>query len=409
MSKLYFIGNVFNSKDESKDHSEPRGFSFTNAQKAELSLTGLPIRVEHNDKLRVGTIRKSWYNSKSNKRWILGDIERSDLKGHYAAKGVANLLYGGLSLQHMSVPLKNGRNVMIPIEVSIVEKPRREDCSIVNFKASASTDSVKYLGRSYELLKFIMDTNKSVSDSRSEGAASAEAAEAAEAAGGAEGVGVQTHEASAEKSEPNPEDLAAMVLDLLKQNDALTAKYDEQHAELTTIHRQQASAAEERAGNERKKAEALCGGILEWCAGNGIDLTAENREKLQKLSRLHPELSNVVFEITHKASTKCGELEKMLAEKKERSLTNDLRDKVTRAYHARMQAKGPSVTSSSAVSASDGVEPSVYEASNKRKFKAPSDVYKESNASLLRALKRTRGGTTRDTMGQIYSRLKDRF
>jgi hypothetical protein len=249
-----------------------------------------------------------------------------------------------------------------------------------------------------------MDTSKSVSDSKAEGAKGAEA----EGAEGAEGVGVQTHEASAEKSEPNPEDLAAMVLDLLKQNDALTAKFNEQHAELTTIHRQQASAAEERVGNERKKAEALCGGILEWCAGNGIDLTAENKEKLQKLSRLHPELSNVVFEITHKASTKCGELEKMLAEKKETSLTNDLRDKVTRAYHARIQAKGPSVTSSSAQDASS-TAPSVYEASNKRKFKAPSDVYTESNASLLRALKRTRGGTTRDTMSQIYSRLKDRF
>ena len=425
-SKLYFIGNVFNSNDESKNSREPRGFSFTNDQKADLSLIGLPIRVEHNDKLRVGTIRKSWYNPKSNKRWIIGDIERNDLKGHFAAKGVENLLYGGLSLQHLSVPLHDGTNVMIPIEVSIVEKPRRDDCNIVNFKASAKSESFNYLGlgrgesKTYKVLEFIMPSTESemVRNVETGGtggtagtggtggtAGSAAVATAVATAGSTADRDVSIHEASGKEYEPNVTDLSKMVLELLNDKDSLEKRFAEQASELQKIMIQQASAEEEKTENSRLRAQTSKKSIIEWCAQNGVMLTKETEEQLEVLSNDHPELGNVAFEITHRASEKCARLEKLLAEKDEAKVSEELRNKVTKAYNDRMQCQGPSVTRSSR----GAVEASVYEASNKRKFQSPSDVYKETNAPLLQALKRAKGNTTRDTMGKIYERLKGRF
>ena len=405
--KLYFIGNVFNGSDESKS-TEPRGFGFTNTQKRECELAGLPIRIEHNDELAVGKICKSWYSDSTNQRWILGEIERTDLKGKYAANGVKNNLYGGLSLQHLSIQLSDGSNVMVPVEVSIVEKPRRENCNIVSFTASAaSTDNSKYLRENYskyKLCKFIIDMSTSSAKITTHEASAVEAAVAAVTAPIAE---PQVTPSAQADYEPNVDDLCKMVLELQNDKDALTTRVEQSQLKITQLEDEKNTEKQLKLQEDIGKAETLRQSIVEWCADNDMDLTEETKEKLSILANEHPELGNVVFQITHKASQKCMDLKKEVANAAKHDKDRQIKERVKEVYNQQLQSRGP-------VTISTRVEPpqstiNVYEASNRAKRKAPSDVYKVQNEQLLHTLKRARVGSARDNMNQIYAALKDRF
>ena len=132
--KLYFIGNVFNRDNEVTKYDD-RGFAFSDGEKRDVDLVGLPIQIEHNDKLSVGHVRQSWYED--GQRWILGDVDREGLDGYFAANAVKSKLYTGLSLQHISYELTDGTQMKVPVEVSLCEDPRRPDCRVHHHTASA--------------------------------------------------------------------------------------------------------------------------------------------------------------------------------------------------------------------------------------------------------------------------------
>lgn len=401
--RLYFIGNIFNSANEELTESHQEGFGFTNAQKQGLSLVGLPIRIEHNDQLRVGTIRRSWYNKASNKRWVVGDISRDDFKGVFAANGVAKHIYAGLSLQHLAVPLKNGEHVMIPVEVSIVEDPRRINCNIVAHKASQTgkTTNRSYLGTPCEFIKFIMAQDENTPESATSSAQ-------------APAVEIQRVEASATSAPiptPNVNDLCQMVLELQQDKDALERRFSSQAEELTVMKQQRASAQEEHMNKERVKAQCMKQSIIEWCDANGVELTEDTRASLQTLAQEHPELGNVAFSIAHEASKKATQLQQEVNENAVK-----LREQVTRVYAQRMQSRGPTTTAAApaaAPAATPAAAPAVtataYEASNRGKRRAPSDVYGANNKDLLQAFKRSRTSNTRANMDAIYGAFKKRF
>jgi hypothetical protein len=219
-------------------------------------------------------------------------------------------------------------------------------------------------------------------------------------------------ELAPEELVPSVPELCKMVLELQKDKDALAMRFGEQEKELKEMHVQRASAAEADLSEKRKKASTMKQSIIEWCLANGIELNEDTREKLEVLSHEHPELGNVAFELTHRASQKYAELEALMKSQKESAETSAQLLAVKQVYNKGLASRGPVSTSavaSVAAASAPALRMSVYEASNKRKFKAPSDVYSEKNAHLLTALKRARGTTTRDAMNRIYSDLKDRF
>jgi len=413
--KLYFIGNIFNSANEEITESHQEGFGFTNAQKQCLSLEGLPIRIEHNDQLRVGTIRRSWYNKASNKRWVVGDISRDDFKGVFAANGVEKHIYGGLSLQHLAVPLRNGEHVMIPVEVSIVEDPRRINCNIVAHKASQTgeTTNRSYLGTPFEFIKFIMAQDKNTSETATTSAAPAAPAAPATPAAPVEIQRVEASAAGEAVATPNVNDLCQMVLELQQDKDALERRFTSQANELTLMKQQRASAQEEHMNKERIKAQCMKQSIIEWCDANGVELTEDTRNSLQTLAQEHPELGNVAFSIAHEASKKATQLQKEVNENAVK-----LRDQVNRVYAQRMQSRGPTTSAApakdetavaTAAPAAAALTATVYEASNRGKRRAPSDVYSANNQHLLQAFKRSRTSNTRANMDAIYGAYKKRF
>ena len=414
---MYFVGNVFNGDDESKTERHQPGFGFTNQQKKNVNFVGLPVRIEHNEQLRVGTVRKSWYNRRTNERWILGDIRKKDLKGTYAANGIQNSLYGGLSLQHISVGLDNGEHVMVPVEISIVEQPRRKDCNIVQFKAS-STAQDTYLrthsSHQYNLCKILI---QQMNESTTKTSPSSPTSTPSVVSDTPSATPTMTHSASAgtvgaDTEGPSFDELCKLVLELQTQNDNLTLINQKKQEDLTRFEAERASAMQKKIGEARNKASTLKKSIVDWCASNGVDLNDETHAKLETLANDHPDLGNVVFQITHKASQKCIELQQQIQNDDQKRKQDALKNEVKNIYSRKLQSRGPvtlAPTPATSATSDASARYSFYEASNKAKRRAPSDVYAAQNQDLIRALKRGRTGTARDNMNQIYNSLKGRY
>tara|TARA_B110000211_G_scaffold63808_1_gene73150 strand:+ start:7561 stop:8781 length:1221 start_codon:yes stop_codon:yes gene_type:complete len=402
--KCTFIGNVFNSKMEEQ---HVPGFGFTREQKKSLDLVGLPIRIEHDSKLSVGIIRRSWYCERTNRRWVIGDITLDDFKGKYAAHAIKEKLFTGLSLQHLAIPLENGEHLMLPVEVSIVVEPRREKCNIVTHHTASRqpTETFAYLGATgsnniHKASGFIMPVQE-ISQSA---APVPQVAQVAQVAPGAPVPQV-------DKFFPENEELCDLVLRLQQDNDNLQKQHTEVTAKLAEIQAMNASALAKQQNAERGKALTMCSTVTKWCKENDIELTPHVISSLETLVREHPSLGNVALELTHKASLKYKELQTAQLQRE----MNEKRAKVKEVYKKAVSAH---VASRGAVSVADTTSVARHrlsaaydgtERSSAVKRRSPSDVYSEENQDLIHAFKRARGATARESMGELYDSLKNRY
>ena len=128
----YFVGNVLpSSSDQGED--DPT-FDFTTDESRQMNLRDVPIRIEHEEGLAVGTVQRDWTDS-DGKKWILGKVDSNTLEGLYAGHAIqpsssGHTLYKGLSLQHVHTSFSNGSTTKRPIEVSLCVEPRRPGCDI---------------------------------------------------------------------------------------------------------------------------------------------------------------------------------------------------------------------------------------------------------------------------------------
>lgn len=404
-SKCLFIGNVFNSKMEEQDNP---GFGFTREQKKNVDLVGLPIRIEHDSTLSVGTIRKSWYCQRTNRRWVIGDIALDDFKGKYAAHGIHKKHFTGLSLQHLAIPLEDGEHLMLPVEVSIVVDPRREKCNIVHSASRRSTEIPAYLGTpsSYNSIfqkasGFIMPVvEKPVP-----------ASESSEPSGPSGPSGPSEGTKEGDEFFPEQAELCDLVLRLQKDNDALQLEKNKVISKLEEIQAMNASALEKQQNAERGKAMKMCSTVFKWCEDNGIELTPHVVSSLETLAQDHPSLGNIALELTHKASLKYKELQTA-------QLQKEISEKRARVGEVYKKAVTAHVASRGAVTIVDPPvatrlsSNSVYEGTERShavKRQSPSDVYKQKNEDLLRAFKRSRCSSARESMGELYTSLKNRY
>ena len=100
MPSTYFVGNVLpSSNDPGEDDTT---FDFTNEESKNMSLKNVPIRIEHEEGLAVGSVRRDWTDT-NGKKWILGKVNDNTLEGRYASHAIkpssaGHTLYKGLSL-----------------------------------------------------------------------------------------------------------------------------------------------------------------------------------------------------------------------------------------------------------------------------------------------------------------------
>ncbi len=157
-TNIYFTGKVLNVKELASDNA--KSFRFSDEERQQLNLKGLPIRLEHEDNLEVGTIKTSW--NKNGEHWVFGSINKQSIPATFAkhalmkgTDGNEKPYYTGLSLQHLHREYPNGKTEKKGIEVSLCTDPRRPNCNII----WTSTPQTQTNNNTYKLVQQLASKN----------------------------------------------------------------------------------------------------------------------------------------------------------------------------------------------------------------------------------------------------------
>tara|TARA_B100000902_G_scaffold40583_2_gene48186 strand:+ start:401 stop:1711 length:1311 start_codon:yes stop_codon:yes gene_type:complete len=163
-TNIYFTGKVLNVKEIASDNA--KSFRFSDEERQQLNLKGLPIRLEHEDNLEVGTIKTSW--NKNGEHWVFGSINKQSIPATFAkhalmkgADGNQKPYYTGLSLQHLHREFPNGTTEKKGIEVSLCTDPRRPNCNII----WTSTPQSQTNNNTYKLVQQLASKNRIMTNS----------------------------------------------------------------------------------------------------------------------------------------------------------------------------------------------------------------------------------------------------
>ena len=159
---MYFIGNVLSPTEGQPEAHDPT-FAFTRKESNELDLTDCPIRMEHDDNMQVGSVKRAWMDHNGSK-WILGKLENKSFMEKFANYAIQKdpltntVYYTGLSLQHEHIHRASGKTEKKAIEVSLCVDPRRDDCRIVMVKGMPN------LSQSEKLTYKLQDINNKMEE-----------------------------------------------------------------------------------------------------------------------------------------------------------------------------------------------------------------------------------------------------
>ena len=163
-TNVYFTGKVLNVKELASDNA--KSFRFSDEERRELNLKGLPIRLEHEDNLEVGTIKTSW--NKNGEHWVFGSINKQSIPATFAKHALMKgtdenekPYYSGLSLQHLHREYPDGRTEKKGIEVSLCTDPRRPNCNII----WTSTPQTQTNNNTYKLVQQLASKNRIMTNS----------------------------------------------------------------------------------------------------------------------------------------------------------------------------------------------------------------------------------------------------
>jgi len=111
---------------------------FTHEEAVALNLAGLPLCIEHNDNLVVGTVVRDWMDDDGSKM-ILGEVVAPDFAGQCASAGLDSKWLAGVSLahnasMHVLTDADNNTRLIIqkhPIEVSLCHRGKRDNTEVL--------------------------------------------------------------------------------------------------------------------------------------------------------------------------------------------------------------------------------------------------------------------------------------
>ena len=262
-------------------------FFFTEKEKAELDLKNVPIRLEHADKLQVGTILRNF--TIDDQTYVVGKIEGDGLKASFAKKAVAGQgpFYGSLSLQHSHTIFEDGSTKKKPIEVSLCTNPRRKGSTICYVSKPEETKKNDYISSS--------GRSRKMTDADTTHAASAK--EIVEPV--AEKVSVEE-----EKAAMAPEQYMRIIIE--QEQQLAQAKLDSAAVkeQLEKIH--SANAAREKDEHDRQlhKAQLITDTLTkEWQSElPAAMLTDDVLNSLKIVAEQMPKHAAAIYELSHMAS-----------------------------------------------------------------------------------------------------------
>ena len=380
----YFVGNVLPSSDDPGENDPT--FDFTSNESQNMSLKDVPIRLEHEEGLAVGSVQRDWTDT-DGKKWILGKVESNTLQSRFAEHAIkpsssGHTLYKGLSLQHVHTSFSNGSTSKRPIEVSLCAEPRRPGCNVTCVDETKKKEYITHLAS-----KQNMSIESTFENTTQEVAP-------------AETPAVVETPVDAESTPANHEELMQLVINQENELSSSHVALEKAHAELQKLQ----SAWKDREDNEKlqtkSKAEALSKALVEsWSASLPADMmTDENKKAIYAMAQNFPKESVKMMEIAHKASKKYKrDIDDLAAQqqiKQKRELENRVHDIVTKKRRV-----AEPVTKSVVHAASfKKVNPFTFLSSN---TSSSMNSVRDKNPALFQALSGFSSGNLRDRMGQI--------
>jgi hypothetical protein len=384
----YFVGNVLpSSSDPGED--DPT-FDFTTDESKNMNLQDVPILLEHEEGLAVGSVQRDWTDS-DGKKWILGKVNSNSLESRFAEHAInpsssGHTLYKGLSLQHVHTSFSNGATSKRAIEVSLCAEPRRPGCNVTCVNKTTKEEYINHRASKQNM-------------SAEPTSAPVENTTPVETINETPDVPVETAEAP---KTANQEELMKLVIDQENELSGTKSALEKAHAELTKLQ----SAWKKREDNEKlqtkSKAEALSKALVDsWSASLPADMmTDDNKKAIFALAQNFPQESVKMMEIAHKASKKYkSDMDNLAAQqqvKEKRQLESRVMDIVTKKR--RFVPETTSVVHAASIKKVRVANPFSFDAS---KTSSSMSSIRDNNPQLFSALSGYSTGNLRDRMGQI--------
>lgn len=304
---MYFIGNVLSPTETQPERDDPT-FAFTK-EEASIDMAGIPIQMEHDDEMKVGTVTRSW-NAKDGGKWIVGKIDDPSMLGAFARHAVkkssnGSAYYTGLSLTHTHTQYANGKTEKKPIEISLCVDPRRSDCRITFIDEVDETKITTYKA-----------SNKTSKMSDSTAKTSDAPQETTPAPVTEKKVDDTATSETPQSTSPDTQDMMRVIVEQekrLKDYEALKEQVESEKKK--ALERDQA------------KSEAMAKALVEsWSKTlDQSDLTDDNRNSILNMAKKFPQESQEFFRVAHHASKKAHQREKELKEELEATKNADLK------------------------------------------------------------------------------------
>lgn len=291
---IYFTGKVLNVKELASDNA--KSFRFSKQEREQLNLKGLPIRLEHEDKLEVGNIKTSW--NKNGEHWVFGSINKNNIPATFAKHALMQSgqtdkpYYTGLSLQHVHREYPDGTTEKKGIEVSLCTDPRRPNCNIV----WTSAQNKQTNNNTYKLVTQLASSN-SIDKTNNMTTETTEKTETQETP-----TTTEAPPAGAELSEKVYDELAKLMDSEKKQQDRIV----ELEKQLENHNKVLESEKQKKQQEDAAKGRALMSTFLEHVK----ELVGDQdglQQQVEPLIAANPEGMGRVMEIVSKASRKYAE------------------------------------------------------------------------------------------------------
>ena len=441
----YFVGNILppTNAQNSEDDKDPT-FRFSADEARNLDLVGKPIRCEHEESLKCGTITKQMID-KTGKVYIIGKIDenvkangKKNVISMFADKALGKQgdgrYYGSLSLQHVHEETVDGKTSKKAIEVSLVNEPRRPGCHILgvsrvprNARHKASTR-----GRAEKMDEYICTpddfnteqlpnesytiSHKMESDSTTSTPAPVESPTPEPAATPAAEPAAQQQPADAGKvgqAAPEKEadgdfkmgDVVNVVLqqetelDRLKAELAKVTKDRDEHKSVNEARaKKEQEAKEKKRLADTERAEALMSTLTElWDEQVPDSVWQDNKDaqkaKMKKFIEQSPELAKDLFSVVHCASSRYAKVLNNDAER-QRTLSSKLGHVMKkRKIHAASARAAPAAVDATPAPAAAPAKP------EKKTLMSIMGNYSKGGMS----------GTATSLMNRLYKQQSERF
>ncbi len=288
-----FLGNVLPDTEAAARHPEAgiKSFHITEQEARDMDLTGLPVRLEHEDSLQVGTIEKQFTDG-NGKKWVIGNITDDSVQARFAGKDLSSqdAVFTGLSLQHVYSEYSDGTSTKRPVEVSLCKDPRRPGCNVGVVRAV--TDNCQYKPTA---------GSSAMSDATEPTPTQQPAQEEK-----------PTQEPNAQE-EVEKTDLMKKVLEYHEKLKEQTDRAQELEAQMADLNKEKLAQEEKQRKEQGSYIQKLADSVLEQVVALSPEYkNQDTQDAINTLAEKHPEQIKRVLEIAHCASKRNAELETKL-------------------------------------------------------------------------------------------------